>query len=214
MTERPNPSKADAFASDFNVSRETTTCLSQYLDILSEWNARINLVSRSSVSDAWSRHLADSAQLLPLVPPHARSWLDLGSGAGLPGLPVAIVAQEVLPSLHVTLVEADRRKVAFLRTVRSALNLDVSIKAERIEALPAQPFDVVSARGLAPLDELCRLSHRFKHPGTVFLFPKGAQVDSELTRVTRHWHIRADRIPSRTRRDATILRITDLEPRT
>lgn len=201
-----------AFARRFGVSRETCARLERYIALLSDWSSRINLVSKSTIPDAWSRHLADSVQLLFLAPPSARTWIDLGAGAGLPGLPVAIVAAELAPQLGVTLVESDRRKVAFLQTVNADLGLGVSIDSRRIETIPPRVYDVVSARALAPLERLCALSHRFKHPGTVFLFPKGAHLDSELTEAARHWHIRGERIPSRTRSDSAILKITDLEP--
>lgn len=205
---------ADAFASAFAVSRETCERLERYLGLLNDWNARINLVSQTTLADAWGRHVTDSAQLLDLAPRDARNWIDLGSGAGFPGLPVAALANEGGRELSVTLVEADRRKVAFLRAAARELAVDVNIEARRIEDLPRGPYDVVSARALAPLDRLCNLAERFNGSRTVFLFPKGARLDSELTEAARHWHIRADRIASRTRSDAAILRITGLERRT
>ena len=217
MNPMPNvdadPMDAAVFSRMFNVSRETYDRLARYLELLSSWNAQINLVSKTTIPDAWTRHLADSVQLLDFAPPNARTWIDLGSGAGLPGLPVAIVAAERAPELRVTLVESDRRKTAFLMRVKLDLALSVLIESRRIEALPAQPYDVISARALAPLERLCTLAFRFKHPDTVFLFPKGARLDSELTAATRRWHIRGDRVPSRTRSDSAIFRITDLEPR-
>lgn len=210
----PGSAESAAFAQRFGVSRETCARLERYLVLLSDWNTRINLVGKDTIPDAWSRHLADSVQLLFLASPSARTWIDLGAGAGLPGLPVAIVAAELAPRLDMTLVEADRRKVAFLQTVNADLGLGVAIDPRRIETIPPRTYDVVSARALAPLDRLCALSHRFKHPGTVFLFPKGARLDSELTEAERHWHIRSERLPSRTQSESAILKITELEPRT
>lgn len=201
------------FTRAFDVSRETSRRLEIYLRLLSTWNARINLVSRDTIDDAWSRHLADSAQLLALAPPDARRWIDLGSGAGLPGLAVAALAAETRPGLNVTLVEADRRKCAFLQTAAREMELNIGIEPTRIEAIPPEPFDVVSARALAPLDRLCGLAYRFKGPGTVFLFPKGVKLDSELTTAASHWHIQAERIASLTASDAAILKIVELEPR-
>lgn len=212
---QPELSAANAgeFGRAFGVSRETCRRLERYIRLLAKWNSRINLVSRATVSDGWTRHLLDSAQLLPLVPADAETWLDLGSGAGMPGLPVAIIAAELQPRLSVTLVEADRRKVAFLQTVVADLELDVSIEASRIETLRARPYNVISARALASLDRLCDLAYRFSDSRTAFLFPKGAKLDSELTTAARRWHIHAERVPSRTHPDSTILKITDLEPR-
>ncbi len=206
------------FSREFDVSRETCARLEAYIALLTRWNARINLVAPATIETAWTRHVADSAQLFNLAPVSASSWIDLGSGAGLPGLPVAALAAEKSPGLHVTLVESDTRKAAFLATAAREMGLDVTVEPRRIEVLPARCYDVVSARALARLDRLCALAHRFsvRHtgPGTVFLFPKGARLDSELTAATAHWHIRAERIASRTDPEATVLRILELEPRT
>ncbi len=202
------------FSREFDVSRETCERLEAYIALLTRWNARINLVAPATIKTAWTRHVADSAQLFDLAPESASSWLDLGSGAGLPGLPVAALAAEKAPDLHVTLVESDTRKAAFLATAAREMSLDVTVEPSRIEALTPRPYDVVSARALAPLGRLCALAHRFSGRGTVFLFPKGARVDSELTAATAGWHIRAERIASRTDPEATVLRIMELEPRT
>lgn len=203
----------DEFARAFAVSRETTERLAHYLALLERWNARINLVAPGSLRDAWTRHLADSAQLFDLRPPGARRWIDLGSGGGLPGLPVAAIAAEKAPDLHLTLVESDRRKAAFLAIAARETGLAVTVDARRAEAMPAETYDVVSARALAPLAGLCALARRFGGEGTVYLFPKGARLDSELTAAMARWHIRAERVASRTHPDAAILKILELEPR-
>jgi 16S rRNA (guanine527-N7)-methyltransferase len=204
-----------------NVSRETCARLEAHIALLTRWNARINLVAPATIDTAWTRHVLDSAQLFDFAPALASSWIDLGSGAGFPGLVVAALAAEKAPGLHLTLVESDTRKAAFLATAAREMGLDVTIEPRRIEDLPARPHDVVSARALAPLGRLCTLAHRFSarpagghaDPGTIFLFPKGARLDSELTAATAHWHIRAERIASRTDPEATVLRILELEPR-
>lgn len=204
----------EAFRRAFAVSRETSARLERYLALLERWNASINLVAPGTLENAWLRHLADSAQLFDLRPEGARSWIDLGSGAGLPGLPVAAMAAEKAPQLAVTLVEADRRKAAFLAAAAREMHLDVGVEARRSEEVPARAHDVVSARALAPLDRLCALAYRFKGDGSVFLFPKGRRLDSELTAAAARWHIRTERIASRTDPDAAVLRIVELEPRT
>jgi len=200
------------FARAFDVSRETMRRLEVYVDLLTHWNKKINLVGAGTIAAVWQRHVADSAQLLALAPPAATCWADLGSGAGLPGIPVAVLAAERQPQLQLTLVESDLRKAAFLNVARQALGLALTIEVRRIESLPPRPFDVVSARALAPLDRLCPLAHRFAGPGTVFLFPKGAQLNSELTAAARHWHIHGERIASRTDRQGVILKISELDP--
>ena len=226
MTPRMTP---EEFSRRFDVSRETCARLEAYVALLTRWNSRINLVAPTTIETAWTRHITDSAQLFDLAPKSAACWIDLGSGAGFPGLVVAALAAEKRPGLHVTLVESDTRKAVFLATAAREMGLGVTVESRRIEALPPHPHDVVSARALAPLDRLCALAHRFsaRHtgqhtgqhmgrrafPGTVFLFPKGARLDSELTAATAHWHIRAERIASRTDPEATVLRILELEPR-
>ena len=221
------------FTRAYDVSRETCARLEAYVALLTRWNTRINLVAATTIDAAWTRHIADSAQLFDLAPKSASRWIDLGSGAGLPGLPVAALAAEKAPGLRVTLVESDTRKAAFLATAAREMGLRVTIEPQRIEALAARPYDVVSARALAPLDRLCALADRFsarytgrhtgRHtggdtcnqtgPGTIFLFPKGAKLDLELTVAADHWHIHAERIASQTDPAATVLRILELEPR-
>ncbi len=203
----------DDFIGEYDVSRETIARLETYVRLLIRWNARINLVAEATLDAVWARHIVDSAQLFPLAPADAARWIDLGSGAGLPGLPIAALAAEKAPHLRVTLVESNKRKAAFLATAAREMGLDVSIKPGRIETLAPRPYDVVSARALAPLPQLCGLAHRFSGPGTVFLFLKGARVDSELTATAANWHIQAERIASQTDPEATVLRILELDPR-
>jgi 16S rRNA (guanine527-N7)-methyltransferase len=201
------------FARNYGVSRETCERLEAYIDLLARWNARINLVADASLRSPWVRHIADSAQLFPLAPESARSWIDLGSGAGFPGLPVAAIAAEKSPDLRVTLVESDSRKAAVLATAAREMDLDVMVEPRRIESMAPKAFDVVSARALAPLTRLCGLAHRFSGTGTVYLFLKSASADSELTEAAAAWHIQAERIASRTDPDSAVLRILELERR-
>jgi len=205
------------FAHAYDVSRETLRRLEAYAALLTHWSRRINLIGPATAETIWSRHIADSAQLFDLAPATATSWADLGSGAGLPGLPIAALAAEKAPEINMTLIESDTRKAAFLATAAREMGLAVTIESQRIEALAPRHFDVVSARALAPLDRLCALAHRFSGQsqgrGTVFLFPKGARLDSELTAAAARWHIHAERIASRTDPEATVLKILELEPR-
>src|SRR5579871_4207633 len=164
------PLGAAGFAEHFPVSRETLARLEAYVELLVRWAARINLVGRNTLTDLWRRHILDSAQLQPLVPEAARSLIDLGSGAGFPGLVLAILGIG-----GVELVEADSRKAAFLR------------EAIRITAVPPHAVDVVTARALAPLDRLLDLAAPFIGPDTVCLFPKGEHVVEELTLARKGW---------------------------
>lgn len=205
---------AAEFAAAHDVSRETLARLETFAALLTRWTRRINLIAPSTLPDLWTRHIADSAQLFPLAPPEARRWLDLGSGAGFPGLVIAAIAAERAPGLAVTLVEADTRKAAFLAAAAREMGLAPEIRTERIEALTlAEPPDVISARALAPLTDLCAHAARLGHPNTVCLFPKGARAISELTEATRHWHYHVTKIASCTDTAATILRLTDINIR-
>jgi len=164
------------------VSRETTARLESYATLLRQWSPRINLVAASTLDDLWRRHFLDSAQLFPLIPAGARSLIDLGSGAGFPGLVLAIMG---VPGVE--LVEADARKCAFLREAARITATTVRIHNARIEAVAPHPVDVVTARGCAPLDRLLVLAQAFVAPETVLLFPKGAQARQEVAAAQQAW---------------------------
>lgn len=196
------------------VPRGTENLLSAYADLATHWNKKINLLSRrEDADDLWGRHILDSAQLARLAPAHARTWLDLGSGAGFPALVCAIIAKAEGRAISFTLVEADGRKVAFLREAARRSHVDVGVLHRRIEQLSLPPQDVISARALAPLGRLFDYATPFCHPATVMLFPKGRQADSELTLARQAWHIRAVRIRSRTDPEATILKLSEVSRR-
>lgn len=191
-----------------SVSRETSERLDLLAALVRKWTPRINLIAPATVAELESRHIADSLQLWDLRPATPRNWIDLGSGGGFPGLVIAACA----PDLPVTLVESDQRKAVFLRTAAREMGLAPDVICARIEAVPPRPFDVVSARALAPLDRLLPLARPFVAPGGVALFPKGRGADSELTAARAGWHIRAEAIPSRTDPAGTILRLLEFEP--
>ena len=178
---------AAEFRTAFDVSRETMARLEIHLALLTRWNAKINLVSRASLEQVWDRHFADSAQLWRLRPPSARLWLDLGSGAGFPGLVIAAFAADQAPELEVHLVESDQRKAAFLETVVRTAELRATVLAERVETLAAASADVVSARALAPLGTLLEMAENHRRPGGIGLFPKGASVHKEIAEASAHW---------------------------
>jgi len=198
--------KAEAFQAAFGVSRETMQRLEAHLQLLEQWNPRINLVSRASMANAWDRHFADSAQLWRLRPPAARLWLDLGSGAGFPGLVIAALAAET-PDLQVRLVESDQRKAAFLATVIRATGVPATVVPERIEALEPQGADVASARALAPLDTLLAMLEKHRRQGGTGLFLKGASVHKEIAEAAVHWHFDHAIHPSLTDPRAAIVEI-------
>lgn len=198
---------AQAFAARFDVSRETLDRLTLYHDLLAKWGQRINLVSRATLDDVWSRHFHDSAQLLDLAPDHARLWADLGSGAGFPGLVVAILAAESRPELRVRLIESDQRKAAFLRAVCRETGIVADIVADRIESAEPCGADVVSARALAPLADLLGMAERHLASGGVCLFPKGARYRDEVAEALETWTFRCEEYRSETDAEAVILKI-------
>ena len=195
------PLTPEEFQAAAGVSRETLDRLILLAQLLVKWQPRINLVSSDTLVDLWRRHMLNSAQLAPLIPIGARSLIDLGSGAGFPALVLAALA----PALHVHLVEADARKCAFLREAAAAMGLLVTIHPRRIEQMPPQPFDVVTARALAPLTRLLDLAERFVAPDTLCLFLKGRGVDGELIEAQKSWRMVVWRRPSLSDPAGTIL---------
>lgn len=176
----------EAFAGYFGVSRETVGRLTRYGELLTQWQNAVRLVAPSTLDDLWHRHFADSAQLLGLCP-EGRIWLDLGSGAGFPGMVIAILSQERAPEsggAHVHLVESNRRKCAFLREVARATQTDVEIHSCRIETLHRTgrlaEVDVVTARALSPLPQLIDLAAPWLAGGAIGLFAKGRDAQDEI----------------------------------
>ena len=192
------------FTAATGVSRETQARLETYAGLLRDWTRAINLVAPRSLPDLWRRHMLDSAQLLALLPApptgRPRRLVDLGSGAGFPGLVLAI-----LGAGEVHLIESDRRKAAFLREAAQATATPVTIHAVRAAEAPAPPADVVTARALAPLPRLLDLAAPFLAPDSVALFPKGRGVAQELTAAGKAWKIAATPYPSRTDPGGSIL---------
>ena len=173
-----------------NVSRETLPRLETYAGLLVKWQAKINLVGPATLPDLWRRHFLDSAQLLLLLPTAVGTLVDLGSGAGFPGLVLAIMTE-----WRVHLLDSDQRKCAFLRQVALDCGvLDrVTIHAKRIEQVTGIAADVVTARACAPLGELLELAEPFIGEKGTGLFLKGAQAEEELTQAQRRWTMRLDR---------------------
>lgn len=200
----------NTFLEGMDVSRETRERLKVYERLLTGWNPKINLVSPSTLPDLWARHFTDSAQLLKLAPEDARTWTDLGSGGGFPGLVIAILAHGTDKPLDITLIESDQRKCAFLRTVLRETGITVTVTARRIEDARPGDSDVVSARALAPLDRLLGLVARHLGATGTALLPKGANWRNELAKARESWHFSCHANSSLTDRDAVVLQIGDL----
>lgn len=196
--------------SEHNVSRETAESLDLYVRQLTRWQSVKNLVGPATLSEVWNRHIADALQLLALAP-DAKIWVDLGSGAGIPGLILAIAGRD-RPGFHVTLVESNARKCAFLTETSRLTSAPVTILNGRIEAVMAEQVgaDIVCARALASLTQLFSWAEPLLTKGTVGLFPKGRDAAAELTEAEREWTFTRDLIPSRTDSQARIVRVTSL----
>jgi 16S rRNA (guanine527-N7)-methyltransferase len=204
----------------FDVSRETVARLDRFVALLLAWQRRTNLISPSTISSLWTRHIADSLQLLQLVPPspHRNSpvWLDLGSGGGFPGVVLACSLANV-PGACVHLVETNMKKAAFLREAVRESKAPGIVHAARIETLgPAlRPMpDYVTARAVAPLPDLFAMIAPFLQKGAKALLLKGQDLDIELTLATKDWNIEAEQVPSKTSKSGRILIVHTLSERT
>jgi 16S rRNA (guanine527-N7)-methyltransferase len=208
---------ATAFADHFNVSRETLERLKIYEALLRQWQPTINLVAPSTLANVWERHFADSAQLLALAPADALSWLDLGPGAGFPGLVLAIMLTE-RKGAKVTLIESDSRKAAFLAEIARKTGAPVDILCKRIETAPTQaklpPFDVVTARALAPLPRLLSLARPYFSSTASGVFPKGREAEAEIEAARQGFEFDVALTPSLTDAQGRILVVTALQAKT
>lgn len=166
--------------------------LKDFAALAEKWTARINLVSKSTVPDLWSRHIEDSARILLVAPPEPRLWADFGAGGGFPGIVVACLLADRGAATQVVLVESDQRKSTFLREAARQLGLQVQVRAERAEAIAPLGADVISARALAALDALCAIVETHGTPQTTALFPKGETWEAEVAAARKNWCFELD----------------------
>lgn len=202
---------AVAFMKATNVSRETLADFHTWYDLLKETNQTTNLVGRSTLPDFWFRHAYDSVQVFHHAP-DAKNWLDLGAGAGFPGLAIAFLLKAKYDEgARVTLVESIQKKTAFLKQVIEATQAPAVALPVRAETLnPDLPVDVVTARAMASLDKLLTYAEPFATRGAICLFPKGAKHKEELTQAQKNWTFDVEVLPSMTAPDAAILKIERL----
>jgi 16S rRNA (guanine527-N7)-methyltransferase len=188
-----------------HVSRETRDALEGFASLLLRWNRTVNLVARGDEPDLWPRHIADSLQLISLIPPGVGHAIDLGSGGGFPGLVLAIAT-----GIPFDLIESDRRKAAFLREAARVTRAPVTVHAARAQTVTLPRALLITARAVAPLPRLLALTEPLLAPGGTCLFLKGSNAASELTAASAEWHMRMTRVPSQTAPDACIFRISDI----
>ena len=182
--------------------------LRRFVDFLLRWNAKLNLMAARDVAVVWERHVADSLQLVPLVPAGIERAVDLGSGGGFPGLVLAIAT-----GVSFDLVDSDQRKAAFLRTAVLETGAPATVHCCRVEDANIPPAPLVTARALAPLPRLLPLAARFLTDDGVCLLPKGAKVEQELAAARRDWTMTVARVPSRTDASGVVLRVSGLARR-
>ena len=199
------PLTAEQFAKKTNVSRETFGQLQSYADLLVKWQKSINLVGGDTLNDLWRRHFWDAAQLVPLVPPDTRVIMDFGSGAGFPGLVLAIMLD-----VEVNLVESSGKKVAFLREAARVSGARVKLHQGRIEKLSLPKSDLITARALAPLAQLLEFAAPHLSPQGTCLFLKGARAEEELTDALKKQSMMVERIQSATDPKGVILSIREI----
>ena len=197
-----NELQARSWLQHLDVSRETLSHLDDFVALLQRENTRQNLVSKQSLDAVWERHIVDSAQLIRLAPPSARTWLDLGTGAGFPGLIAALLHRSKF-----TLVEERKLRCGFLADAAALLGVGdrTTIVCDRIERVSTARYDVISARAFAPLDRLLALGERFAGPDTRWILPKGKNAKSELEAALASWQGDFRLEPSLTDAEAQII---------
>ncbi|WP_417586770.1 16S rRNA (guanine(527)-N(7))-methyltransferase RsmG [Pararhodobacter oceanensis] len=196
-----------------NVSRETLDALVDYSENLIKWSGKINLIAPSTMTELWTRHICDSAQVLRLAPDGPAQWADLGSGGGLPGIVVAILLKDASPGARTQLIESDKRKAAFLKLMIERHALNANVVVERIEKAPSAKADIVTARALAPLDLLLTYVAQHMQPmGTALLF-KGRNFQAELDQASLAWQFNVEVETSRVDPESRVLRLSRLRKR-
>lgn len=192
---------------DIDVSRETLQALNVFADDVLHWTTRINLVAPTTREELWRRHIADSAQLFPLVPLGAGTWCDIGSGGGFPAIVLAIISRESLPQLRFSLIESDKRKAAFLLLEIAKLNLNAEIFSSRAELIPPLRSDVVSARALSSLSKALPMVHRHLSSAGTALLHKGRAYSGEIADAQRNWSFDVECVDGLIDGEARILKI-------
>jgi 16S rRNA (guanine527-N7)-methyltransferase len=199
------------FQQKFNVSRETIERLEVYQQLLLKWNKTINLIGKSTVSDTWARHISDSASVYDITEKIEGKWLDIGSGAGLPGLILAMIAKEKSPEVRQLCIEADLRKCEFMRTVIRQTDLNASVISRRIEDTPRQNANLMTARALAPLSKLLEHAHTHLDKTGICVFHKGENWQSEVRDARENWSFNLKEHLSKGNQSSVLLEIGEIE---
>ncbi len=194
----------------YNVSRETIDKLKAYEALVLEWNNKFNLVSKSSVSDIWHRHIEDSMQLCEYITQKDEILYDFGSGAGFPGVVIAIMAQEMFPNLKISLIESIGKKAKFLSVVNDELDLKMDIYNDRIENLNLKKANIITSRAMASLEKLLEYSKPFCSNKTKLLFLKGEKWQEEVKEAEKKWLFKFIAQKSQTSDNGCVLQIENI----
>ena len=201
------------FIEKYNVSHETFDRLQKYLSLLNEWQAKFNLVSKNSLESAWQRHFQDSMQLFSLLPQQGVVY-DFGSGAGFPGMVLAVMAAEKTPYLKFKLIESIKKKTLYLNEVKKITGIsNVEVLNKRIEDIPAEAADVITSRAMASLSDLLNYAQKFCTSKTKCIFLKGKSYADEIAEAEKLWKFKAEVLPSQESDEGVILIITDIHKR-
>lgn len=194
----------------YNVSRETVGNLKTFQDMVLEWNARFNLISKSSADNIWERHILDSVQLFQYLNKEEKILYDFGSGAGFPAVVLAIIAKDLMPDLRITLIESIGKKATFLTEVNKELNLNMRILPERIEKLTLPIADIITSRAMASLEKLLQYAKPFCSKKTKLLFLKGEKWQEEVKTAEQKWQFDYQSYPSETNENGRVLLIKNI----
>ena len=192
---------------NFNVSRETLYNFCEYENLLCKWNKKINLVSKKTLADIWGRHFLDSAQIINHVDASEKRWVDVGAGAGFPGLVVALLLRERKIDCDVVLVEKNAKKVFFLNEVIRKLNLNVKVVNKRVDCIDPLNADILTARAFSELNKLIELAYLHRKERGICLFLKGENYRSELDKTLNYWFIDYDVFDSLSKSFGKIIRV-------
>lgn len=197
--------------SRYNVSRETYKKLQDFVVLLSEWNTKMNLVSKNSLSDVWIRHVLDSAQLVDYITNNVKHIVDIGSGSGFPGIVLAILLQEQNPQAHITLVESITKKALYLKNVAENLGLhSVEVVNNRVENAVFKNVDMITARAVASTDILCGYADKIGNKNTEMLLLKGRSFADEEAEAGKRWIYTREIYKNKYSDDGVIVRIKNI----
>jgi len=199
--------KKNEFIKSLNVSRETLKGFYEYKTLLSKWNEKINLVSKNTLVDIWERHFLDSGQIIEHVEASGKRWVDVGSGAGFPGLVVALLLRDRKIDCDLVLVEKNSKKGFFLNEVIRKLNLSVEVVNENIDTLEPLNADILTARAFSELNNLIEIAFRHRKKEGICLFLKGENYRMELDKTLNYWFFDYDIIDSLSSSSGKIIRV-------